>query len=273
MGRWLRAVTNPARIQRHVTARRNGRWRLVGLGLVAAAGCGCVLDFSGLAGGSVGEPGDAGMEFDGLFDVAESDVSPDASPDAPGCSVLSCGACQQPCPDGGCPAIELVSGAAFADSPRGIAIDANALLWVNQASGSIVRLSDDSPDPQVLTTGQAPVAIAASSGFIAWAERDGVWACEAADCATTKRLLADSVAPGSVPNVAIEGTTAYWTDRGAGNDAHDGQVRGCDVVSCTTPEVFASGQFRAHGLFVGSGLVFWSNQGDGYETGSCSSIR
>lgn len=68
--------------------------------------------------------------------------------------------------------------------------------------------------------------------------------------------------------MVLEGTTAYWTDRGAGTSANDGVVRRCDVESCTGAEVLAAGQFRPHGLVLSTGLVFWTNQGDGFETGS-----
>lgn len=236
---------------------------LAGVVFLAAAP-GCVLDFSGLSGGTAAAPEDAATQDDGSFDGA----SPDAESEAAACSLLSCGACQQPCPSDGCPALELATGAEFADSPRGLAIDSDALVWVNRESGRIVRLSGASSSPELLVIANQPVAVAASSGFIAWAERDGVWACSASDCESTRKPLGNSIAPGSVANVVLDGKTAYWTDRGAGVETDDGLVQRCDVESCTSAESVATKQYRAYGLFVGGGHVFWTNQGDGFETGS-----
>jgi len=232
------------------------------------AGPGCILDFDGLATSSPPPAQDAAIDADApdLPVDGSADVdSPDAIEAA--CSPLSCGACEPACAPDGCAPVVLATGPAVADLPRALALTQDSLAWVSAGSGQVARWLDSAAAPEILTPAESPVAIAASQNAVVWAERDGVFACDPSACESTRRQLGSAIAPGSVRAVALDGTTAYWTDQGNGA-ASDGAVRQCDLADCPSPDDITTTGFRPHGLAITAAHLLWTNQGDGFETGS-----
>ncbi len=243
---------------------------------------GCLLDFSGLAGGAAPEPAsDGGADVDAPFqdrlaeaetasgnDAADDAVTADTAPDGPeaGCAALECGDCQ-PCPPQGCEPTVLATGPAFADGPRALAVTPEALLWVNEGSGQVVRLASNETTPLVIAHADGPTAIAAHQDVVVWAERDGLFTCKDSNCDATRQQIAPSLYPGSIQGLVLSGTKAYWSDRGTGTTT-DGAIRWCDVSSCGSPHDVTTTGFRPFGVALAGGYLLWTNQGDGYATGS-----
>lgn len=240
------------------------RYGVLALALVAP---GCVLDFSGLAGGA--GSADASQPADGSAADASGDHA-DAAAEG-GCAALSCGACDEPCPSNGCPASVLAQGAPFAAEPKALALAADGLYWVNQNGGQVVRMTESAGVPELLVTANAPVAIAASGGYVAWADRDGVFSCQTAACSSSVRQLGTCLSPASVRGLAMDEDTVYWTDRGTG--AGDGAVRKRAADAGGAIVDLATNALNPQGLAVAGGKLFWANQGDGFETGAVFMVR
>lgn len=253
------------------SVRRLSAGSVLGVALVAAAFApwfsACILDFSNLSDGEAqcDGCGDASGDLAATLDAIDA-TSADAGDDAPdsGCPVLECGACV--CPGGECEPVVLASGTGVAASPRGIAVTADSLLWVNHASGTLMRLAGSGGPPAVLTSAVEPLALVADTVRAIWSERDGVWTCTLADCETTKHRLAKSLADNSVLALAYDGQRVYWTDLATGQA--DGQVLSCAADACVAPDTEAIEDYRPYGIALYGDTVFWTMQGDGSDWGT-----
>jgi sugar lactone lactonase YvrE len=227
----------------------------------AAAG-GCILDLDHLAGGPPRDGG--GGSGTGSDTTTSTATSTGGSGGGNACSPLQCGACEGACPQGGCPPAVLANGPGVAATPLGIAVTPAALYWVNQAGGTVMRLADDGSAPEMLANATGPRAIAAGADLVVWTADDGVWACPPADCKAKK--LAAPAAPGSLREVAYDGTTVFWTDRGTAENASDGVVMRCSPGDCQ-PAAIATGQMAPTGISILGDTLFWTYQADGFASG------
>ena len=224
----------------------------------------CILDLSGLSepaptGGSGGAGGATGEGGEGAGSVTTTA--------GPSCSPLSCGACEAPCPADGCPPTVIANGVDVAATPLGVAALPGALYWVNEATGTIVRLLDDGSPPAPIASGaDQPRTIAAGADLVVWSAKDGVWACAPDDCEATKRQLAPSMAPHSVREVAYDGQIVFWTDRGTTQDALDGQVLRCAPSECA-PTAIAVMQWAPTGLTLLDDTLLWTSQAGAFQDG------
>lgn len=218
---------------------------------------GCIVDLGGLS-----EPGSGA----GGTSTGDGGGTTAGAGGGAACSPLSCGACEEPCPEGGCPASVVANGPGVADTPLGLAVGPGALYWVNQGSGTVLRVRDDGSGPEILTTADSPRTIAAGSDLLVWSAKDGVWACPPDACEAGKKLLAPSIAPDSVREVALDGAFVYWTDRGSSQDAKDGVVRRCDPSDCQ-PLTIADLLWAPTGLALLGDDLLWTTQADAYENG------
>jgi len=241
----------------------------------AVASGGCILDLDRLTGGPAPDGGGGtagtggGATTTGTGSGAVTTTGSGGTAGTGGgntCSPLECGACEGACPEGGCPPVAVANGADVAATPMGIAVAGSALYWVNQAGGSVMRLSDDGSGPQQLTAATAPRTITAGANLIVWSAEDGVWACPPDDCHAQKKLLAPAVAPGSVGEVAYDGTTVFWTDRGTAANPSDGRVMRCSPGDCQ-PVAIAMAQMFPAGISLQGDMVFWTYQADGFPSG------
>jgi hypothetical protein len=216
----------------------------------AMTSAGCILDLDHLSSGGSGTTTSAGSGGGGSADK---------------CARLECGKCEESCPEGGCAPTVIANGPGIAETPMGIAITPGALYWVNQTGGAVMRLRGDASPPAMLAKAKAPHAVAASSDLVVWLADDGVFACSPDDCEPT--LLAAPVEPGSLREVAFDGTTVFWTDRGSAADMHDGRVMRCSAKDCQ-PQAVAVMQWVPMGLTVWQDTLFWTTHADGYPSAS-----
>lgn len=229
--------------------------------LLAAATAlgGCILDLDHLTGGT---PPDGGGGTTSTGTTSNSGGAGGGNT----CSPLACGDCEGACPEGGCPPVAIASGESFASGPAGMATTPGALYWVNQLGGTVMRLRDDGSGPEVLTTAAAPRTIAAGADLVVWTAQDAVWACPPDDCEAQKKALAAAIAPGSLAEVAYDGATVFWTDRGMADNIGGGRVMRCSPSDCQ-PVAIAEAQQGPAGLSLQGDTLFWTYQADGFPSG------
>jgi hypothetical protein len=127
-----------------------------------------------------------------------------------------------------------------------------------------VRMDGDG-GTAVLSTANAPIAIAVVNDVVVWADDEGVHACTATKCAMTAALVHPASAPGTVQSLAYDGQTVAWSDR---VQANGGQTLSCSLGACGTPAVLLSGELAPLGVALLGGSVFWADQGTGNQNGN-----
>jgi hypothetical protein len=236
----------------------------------AALFASCVLDLSDLTGGApAGGAGGATHASSSRSSTTTggtggaSSSSGGAGGQAPG--VLDCA----PCPGGGCDATALASGA-DADGPDGIALDTDALYWVNRGSGAVMRLPASGGAPSVLASANQPTALAVMGGYVVWAAADGVYGCPASGCAAATVKIAGALTNGSIQGVAYDGQYVYYTDDGgAGGGPNNGEAVRCPPnAGCHGGVVLGPGLNLPGGISLYGDEVFWTETADGNQNGN-----
>lgn len=280
----------PAPRARH-RARLAAALRAIVAALPLAAGA-CVLDLSGLSdappAGGTGPGGAGGSGASATTDTTPTTSSGGAGGTGPAtggtggagpatggggtgggptCSPLSCGACEEPCPAGGCPPAVIANGADVVSTPLGIAVAPGALYWVNETTGTVARLLDDGSPATVIATGfLQPRTIAAGADLVVWSAKGGLWVCPPDSCEANKKKIADPIASNSIQEIAYDGTHVYWADRGTSQDAQDGQVRRCDPDDCQ-PTAIATAQWAPIGVALLDDTLLWGVQASPFPDG------
>jgi hypothetical protein len=171
-----------------------------------------------------------------------------------------------PCPSGGCGVTALASGA-DADGPRGIALDTDALYWVNQPGGAVMRLAASGGAPQKIAAANGPIAVAALDGYVVWAEQGGVYGCPAASCASNKIKIAGATLNGSIQGVAYDGQFVFYTDRTTAGTT--GKATRCPpAAGCPGAQDLGTNLWLPAGISFHNDQVYWADVATGNQNGS-----
>jgi DNA-binding beta-propeller fold protein YncE len=243
---------------------RRGAWLAPASVLLTA----CLLDLGSLSnGGATSTGGGAATSSSagsggggGVIDAGDDGAPGDAGDggDAAGCALLDCA-----CASG---ATVIAAGAAVADIPRGVAVTADGVYWVNQQGNEVRRLPAGGGPPEQLASTPSPLSIAVSGDTVVWTADDGIHACQASSCDGTAHLVSASAAPGSLRDVAFDGQIVTWTDHGTGSQ--DGKARACPLAACGAPDDLDTNLTAPEGLAYHGDSAFWIDQGNGNQNGN-----
>ncbi|MFT3773754.1 MAG: hypothetical protein QM820_50925 [Minicystis sp.] len=230
----------------------------------------CILDLDNLTSGGTGggmtsssaSGGAGGMTVSSSSSTGGADVDGGDAGDGDaqtGCSLLDCSCVSGP--------TVIAAGAPHADSPRGIAITSDSVLWVNEQSGNVMRVGFGGTPLKIADT-SGPRAIDTVGGVVVWTAQDGLFACTLPSCGSSKHQVFGAAAAGSLRDVAFDGQTVVFSDNGSGSNS--GKVLSCAIGSCS-PISLNTNMVAPEGVELYGGRAFFLDQGNGNQNGNVSS--